>query len=255
MSDTAGIYSFPKSGNTWVRAVIAALFDGDMEAVPDLHMHGLATAGVHNGLRFYKHHGQRLQVQHQGVPFATSHIIHIRRNPLDVFVSYLNYRSANVEGVGAIPFDSVDAIRGSDLFDLYFHTFVLTGHLATGSFATLTGDYFAHNRAWSARLASHPHAQSLKYEDLLADPLGQLGFLNEWLALAPGQLARMLDRAEQHTAQDGKFYWKRTSGTYFDYLSDAQIDLFLKYRGAETAALGYDPEQMRQRPDEQRGSR
>lgn len=244
----AGIYSFPKSGNTWLRAVIAALFDGEMEAVPDLHIHSLDGAKEHHGLRFYKHHGQRMQTHSDGQAFDTSHIIHIRRNPLDVFVSYLNYYSANVRNAGLIRFDSVDAIKGTELFDMYFHTFVMTGHLVAGGFAAQTGTYFSHNRAWLDHLADHPHAQTLTYEALLGDPAGTLAFLHDWLDLEDGALDRMLAQAEVHTAQDGKFYWKRKVGTYFEYLTDAQIDLFIRYRGQEAAALGYDAHSLRARP-------
>ena len=55
---------------------------------------------------FYKSHHQRVLTRHKGDQFATDRIVSIHRNPLDVFVSYLNFVSGNVspQAGSALPF-------------------------------------------------------------------------------------------------------------------------------------------------------
>ena len=241
-----GVYSYPKSGNTWVRGIIAAAMNASAKVIPDLHEARLSEAREFRGYRFFKHHGGRDVQKWQGQDVPSTHIIHIRRNPLDVFASYLNFISANVTNTAAIPFDSVEAIAGTDLFDLYFSTFVVAGHIAP-RFSVETGDYFSHNRYWMD-FTGKPIAR-IRYEDLLNDPIATLGFLKDWLKLSDADLETMLARAGKGTAKDGKFYWKQEEKNYFHFLREDQIATFVKYRGEECRALGYDPEYLMTPPN------
>jgi len=234
-----GIYSYPKSGNTWVRGIIAAAMNASAKAIPDLHERPLSDAKEFQGFRFFKHHGRKNVTKWRGQDIHATHIIHIRRNPLDVFASYLNFISANVTNTASIPFDSVESILGTDLFDLYFSSFIITGHIAP-EFSIDTGDYFSHNKYWM-NFNNKPIAH-IRYEDLLSDPIKTLGFLKEWLKIGDLDLEIMLARANKDTQKNGKFFWKQKAKNYLDYLSREQIDLFLKYRGEECRALGYAPE-------------
>lgn len=238
-----GIYSFPKSGNTWVRSIIGALFPKGMVQVPDLHQKPFTDSGEFNGFRFYKHHAGQMVTQWKGQGIETSHVIHIRRNPLDVFLSYMNFQSQNVTGSALIPYASVDEIHGTDLFDMYLNTFIVTGHVS--GFQHVTKDYFSNNLYWLDYAEKHPNVACIRYEDLLKDTEKTLGFLNDWLALEPGQLKELIEKASGKTAKDGKFYWKQQEKNYVDYLSDEQIELFLQYRGADTAKIGYGRDYMR----------
>ena len=238
-----GIYSFPKSGNTWIRNIIGALFPKGMMQVPDLHQKPFTDSGVQNGFRFYKHHGGQMVTSWKGEKFDTTHVIHIRRNPLDVFLSYMNFQSSNVTGSALIPYDSVDDIQGTELLDMYLHTFTVTGHVS--GFQHVTKDYFSSNLYWLDYAKTHPNVACIRYEDLLRDTERTLEFLTDWLALEPGQLTGMIEKASGKTAKDGKFYWKQKEKNYLDYLSEDQIELFLKYRGADTAKIGYGRDYMR----------
>jgi len=242
---TVGIYSFPKSGNTWMRQIIAARFNLDRkgppvhEAIPDLHQTGLGTGHYANGMRFYKHHAGELLHKLKGEKLNTTHVIHIRRNPLDVFLSNLNFISANITGSAPLAFDSVDAIQGTELFDMYFHSFVVMGRLLPMS---ITKDYFTHNRYWLDRQADDNDliVKCVRYEDLMDDIFVSLDFLNDWLALGPGELQELVDVADRRTAQNGRFFWKRQQKNFLNYLSGEQIELFWTYRGEQTEALGYE---------------
>ena len=106
-----GICAFPKSGNTWIRAIVGALLTSGRRGAPDLPRDPFIQAEEIRGFRFHKHHGAHVLRSADGAPLATSHVSHIRRNPLDVFLSCLDFLSDNVTGTAPVRFESVDAIR------------------------------------------------------------------------------------------------------------------------------------------------
>lgn len=249
-----GIYSFPKSGNTWLRAIISHAIGNqnnelirlrgqfkELPDVPDLHQQSLDTAKACNGYRFFKlHTGVHLQSWGK-IKLDVSSVIHVRRNPLDVFISYLNYISRNVTNTAPIKFESVDEIFNTQLFDIYFDHFIAAGHLAP-RFAHITGSYFSHNKYWLTQ--NDIPSWTLKYEDLLRDPLTQLSFLEPILNISSGELGQAIKLADQSTSLDQRFFWKRREKSYFEYLNRAQIEKFLAYRDAECQVLGYSPDYL-----------
>jgi len=240
-----GIYSFPKSGNTWIRGIVSALMDENGSAIPDLHRDQLSDAKEYKGFRFFKHHAGRDIKVWKAQTLDTTHVIHIRRNPLDVFVSYMNYISENVTNSADIPFESAEAISGTELFDLYFHSFIVMGHVDP-SFVGMTGDYFRHNRYWLSHTGKT--MAYLRYEDLMNKPVAALGFLKDWLGVDDEDIQIACDKAAASTTKNGKFYWRQQEKNYFNFLTDEQVALFLKYRGDECRKLGYDPEYLAHRP-------
>ncbi|MBT8457355.1 MAG: hypothetical protein HKO95_09915 [Rhodobacteraceae bacterium] len=238
-----GIYSFPKSGNTWLRTILGEAMGKRKRKIPDLHKQAFAASHEFKGMRFFKSHsGSNLVVSGRGEHLGTTNVIHIRRNPLDVFVSYLNYISDNVQRAAPIGFESVETIHGTQLFDLYFHTFVTAGHLSLG-FAHETGSYFEHNRFWLEQ--DEVPVVHLRYEDMLHAPLEALEEVRGLIGLDEAEMARAVHGAADLTQQDGKFFWKQEEGNYLNYLSQEQIELFLAYRGKDCLALGYPPDYLR----------
>jgi len=237
---TIGIYSFPKSGNTWLRSIFAGLFDNNIVAVPDLHRDKLEDAEFKNGVRLYKWHGDKPLLVHAKTDFVTDSFIHIRRNPLDVFISYLNYVSGNVVGKNVFNFPSVEDIVGTDLFDIYFHTFIHSGHIDPLKWANVTGTYYDHNAYWVDRAAKSPKVIAIRYEDMISDPVRTLGFLTGMLGLSLAEIEALVRNAATLTERDGKFFWKQKVGNFLEYLTPAQIDLFLKYRLTDITPFGYD---------------
>lgn len=236
-----GIYSFPKSGNTWLREIVAAAMGAEKEAVPNLHAQPLSDAVMFRDFRFFKQHAGRNLSTWAGHPLPTTHVIHIRRNPLDVFVSYLNFLSANVRNQAPVPFESVEAIAGTELLDVYLDAFIVAGHISgSSSFVALTGDYFGHNKAW---MQPHPiPVQRIRYEDLLDNTQGTVEFLADWLGLSEPDLCEAIAVAGKRTAKDGQFFWKQKTKNYHSFLSLDQVRRFLRYRGHDCRAAGYDPD-------------
>lgn len=236
---TVGLISFPKSGNTWVRHLVGEALGLGAEGIVDLHQRGIGTAPEAAGMRLYKLHAGRHPNYLPEYDFRTDHVIHVRRHPLDVFCSYLNYVSDNVRGRAPLPFASVEAIRGTDLMDVYLDAFILHGQIDDLHFARMTHGYYDHNRFWLAEAETKGRVTCLRYEDLHGDLGGALDTLAAALDLDRGALAAAAERTEALTATDGRFFWRRRAGTFRSVLTADQIDRFLTWRGAEVAALGY----------------
>lgn len=247
LTHNIGIYSFPKSGTTWLTQIIGRCFNLDFPTgvhryIPDMHQkeimqHSLSGYGRHYFL--YKSHKPHLVKMHRQKTINTHTALHIRRNPLDVFVSYLNYISDNVKGNATIKFQSVDAIKNSEIFDTYFKSFTLMGSIH--NFIQTSGSYFDNNIYWfskSNELNTLPKVYSIRYEDLFQGPDCLLPFTEEI-----GIPTSSLKQAYQYTRarqQDGKFYWKMKYDYYTEYLSKSQIQFFCSHWEKEIKLLGYE---------------
>lgn len=234
-----GIYSFPKSGNTWIRVIVANVMNRNANDIPDLHQQELSRAIEFNGLRFFKHHGGANLQFWKGEALHTRHVIHVRRHPLDVFLSYLNFVSDNVTGTAPLRFSSVDDIHGTELFDLYFNAFTVMGHLSV-EFAGTTKNYFDHNKYWTTQ--TEVPATLLRYEDMVDSPITTLRPVQEMLGIDQHALEVALSKTASDTKPDGKFFWKQQKKNYLNYLSQQQIDQFIRVRGNDCRSLGYPPE-------------
>jgi len=243
---TIGLYSFPKSGNTWVRHILASLLGIDKanlgKYIPDSHRQGIVEDPIDFKGRtyyIYKSHYNKELRRKAGIKFRNDLIIHIRRNPLDVFLSYLNYISGNVTNSAPAKFKSVEDILGTQLFEAYFHAWALSGILQPNF--QPAGNWFQANKFWldQTETKDKPAVVSIRYEDLFDQPVETLSFLKDWFDVTDKDITQALTNADAQTSQDGKFFWRRKANSFADMLSDEQIDFFLKCRGAEVEALGY----------------
>src|SRR5262245_23694951 len=98
-----GLYSFPRSGNTWLRQIVASALDIPSNMlqrfVSDMAFGQICTHPITYEDRqwyFYKSHHKTLVKEHRGQPIRTDKVVYIYRHPLDVFLSYLNFASKNV---------------------------------------------------------------------------------------------------------------------------------------------------------------
>lgn len=90
------VASYPKSGNTWVRFLLANLLSGPVTSsdqmehiVPDIHTPLEGGYAHYHGVLFFKTHWKYERVS--SLNFDTMGAIYVFRNPLDVIASHINY--------------------------------------------------------------------------------------------------------------------------------------------------------------------
>lgn len=265
--------SYPKSGNTWLRAFLANLFTGaetpvDINALdrfcPSLTARTLydAAAGaptqalpepaqlalrgaVQRGLcanipesAFVKTHSRFGAAM--GLPLidpaCTVGAIYIVRDPLDVAVSAADHFGVSAETM----------VR--HMADVDFRTAPSAQHVT---------DYVG---AWSAHVASwtvpaHPKIHVMRYEDVHAAPQAAFARLLDFLGLnaSEAQLARAVqfsqfdtlagqERAagfKERTAHAAAFFRRGRPGAGRETLPPALIEAILAAHGAQMARFGY----------------
>lgn len=249
-----GLHSFPKSGNTWLRAILAGIIGlpadrGRMaEYLVDIHM------GQRIGQRpwrfagrtwcFYKSHNMDPCVLQDGQVIHPDRIFYIYRHPLDVFMSYLNYLSGNVTALSGkvfgFAFDRVEDLT-PDQMEQLFRRFLIHGTFDPRA-ANPFGNLFDSIDRFRTLQAQGQPVHVLRYEDLSDDfdaaVQGICAFLE--LPLDPGGIERIRGSADSLTSGDGRFFWKRKVGTHASYLTAGQIDRFWDRHGHRMKALGYE---------------
>lgn len=244
-----GLYSFPKSGNTWLRAIIAGLTDMPSEPgvlqkyVTDSH-YGKVIENPWNfqgrDWYFYKSHHKTVLTEHEDQTFVTDKILYIYRHPLDVFVSYLNFVSRNVSPKAGqslpIHFDSVDDLT-PDQMETLFAIFLENATLFPRNKAF--GGVFEHIDSFKKLGATQDNVLVMRYEDLSDDFEKVVADICSFLDIEQPNTAAVYRYADHRTRQNGKFFWKRQKENFRTYLTDEQVARFTEKYAAEMQALGY----------------
>lgn len=246
---SVAIYSFPRSGNRWMRAILAAGFG--MENVKrDVSRYVIDTAfkqPLQNPWEcqgkdwfFYKSHLINPLTDKSGTPVPTDKIIYIYRNPLDVFVSYLNFLSSNVGNVAGeragFNIETVESLSPGRM-EWFLSRWIADATLFPEN--KRYGSWFDHVNAYRKRAAEGEPIHVLKYEDLHEDFEGTVSKLFGFLGVEPLDLQTVYSLADQGTAQDNKAAWKRVPNNYPNYLTDEQVKRFALVWEKELAELGY----------------
>ena len=245
-----GLYSFPRSGNTWLRQIVAAALDIPANMLQrflsDMAYGPIVTHPVIFQDRqwyFYKSHHKSLVTEHRGQKIKTDKVVYIYRHPMDVFLSYLNFASKNVSSkVGQVlqfQIDSVEKLSKEQLAAL-FSVFMTYGTITPQNRAY--GGYFEHVENAFALRASGADVHIIRYEDMLNNFGPTARGMFEFLGISIGDIEAVHGEADKRTAQDGKFFWKRQSKTHEEFLTKEQIDAFNKTFRDRLIAIGYPPE-------------
>ncbi len=247
-----GLYSFPKSGNTWLRAIIAGIMEmpggpGVLQRyVTDTHYGpALRTAWNFQGRDwyFYKSHLKTLLREHHGQTIDTDTVIYIYRHPLDVFVSYLNFASGNVSPNAGkdLPFSyqSVDDLTPEQMETLFA---IWLEHVTLQPSNKAFGNLFEHVASFKALKAQGAQVHILRYEDLYDRFNREVSRICRVLEVQDVRLGAVFRRADRRTQQNGKFFWKRQKENFRNYLTADQIARFMARYGAEMRDLGYATE-------------
>ena len=281
MGKLVWLASYPKSGNTWVRAFLYNLFcrteqpaaindlarvvptDSDRALYiavageearnltaqqqaalrPKVHAH-LAESSPHN--RVIKTHV--CQAEQGGVPLITWEVsagaIYVLRNPLDTVLS--------LAAQGAMTIDDAIAVMGRP-----------------GNVIRPSAEHVAvHFGSWSENVASwtakrEPRILVLRYEDLLAQPekmfervVGFLGFpctpleVERATRFSSFEELRRQEQAggfEERSELADAFFREGRQGEWRERLTAEQVDLICRQHGPQMARFGYLPDEYRQR--------
>lgn len=252
-----GLYSFPKSGNTWIRDFLSKILqfrniqnDAVVKEFSQFFPEVYATeinddVAIHvdsleDDFIFYKSHDKFSNTHVAGKSINTKFVIYIIRNPLDVFISQANYLTSVVSGNFSINHSSVDDILSSRCMDLYLSSFILYGTLQPEF--TSAGSWFDNVAYWMSDAPERDHGIQvirIRYEDLVLDFFAAIDKVAKILGFSDDQLLLCYNFTKESTLIDNKFFWKQKVDNYKDYLSDTQIKKFVKYHGSKCANLGY----------------
>lgn len=178
-ADDFFVASYPRSGNTWLRFVLADLLnDGpvDFEQVEEI----IPAVGAHRRAKPVGTRGGRLIKTHEPHRRAYSRGVYLVRDVRDVLVSqYRVYRE-----------------DPNDLSE--FDEFVARFSTPAGS---LFGSWTAHVRSWRDAVEAVPALRMYRFEDLRLDPVAGIGEIavSAGLDVTPERIQAALDR---NTAAD-----------------------------------------------------
>ncbi len=266
--------SYPKSGNTWLRAFLANYMKNQTSALPINELVGYAlgdgflihyerltgkpaeelTAAEINRLRpkvhewfatakgqtvFVKTHNFVGRVEDSALitPSATAGAIYVLRNPLDVAVSYAHHFRTTMD-------EAVEALCRKD-------------HIVAGGPRVLPqylGSWWQHVRSWTEAPGLKPHV--MRYEDMLNAPEAAFGALAAFLKWPPEperlQRAVRFSSFRELSGQEksgafkelpagatSAFFRQGRAGIWRDALSDAQVERLVAANGEVMQRFGY----------------
>lgn len=265
------IASYPKSGNTWTRAFLTALITGGLfddldrlkkvapdensgryyrrymtkplpeasdveiaQARPKAHR---AMAKEANGFLFLKTHA--MVARHHGTPTITLDVtagaIYLIRNPLDVAVSYSDFRDRSVDRTIQLMHQSGRVLdRPKD-----------AAYEAVGS--------------WSEHVASwtrpNDRVHIMRYEDMLADSLKMFSGLVQFLRMdvSPERVAKAVAESSfdnlrsveeatgfsERPTETGRFFRSGKVGEWRDRLTEEQVARIVTTNEVGMRRFGY----------------
>ena len=266
MRSVTWIASYPKSGNTWVRFIVANLMNPRLassaqveQIIPDVHAGFREADLAGDGVLHVKTH----LVFGDQMPFrdASSAAVYIVRNPLDVLVSNFNYRKLLV-GSRAAALPVQQRLLG------YVEDFIRYGGDAEWIYKGL-GTWAENVDSWLGP-AMPLRRLVIRYETLRERPHHVIAELAAFLGLAPtadaiarvvaktsfAAMRRMEEReiakAKRGFFMNPAFQWSHAQGmrfmhqgrigAYREVLSDEQLERALDRFGPPMRRLGYlDP--------------
>ena len=233
-SDDCFLVSYPKSGNTWMRFLLANLLKTEDPGTPEIDFHSAVDY-----VPEYEVHTQSLdsaprpRMLKSHAPFDPSFpkVAYLVRDPRDVYVSYFHYmRKRLPQGTSFGGF-----LRLEDLHPCHWHE---------------------HVAGW----IDQPNVQLIRYEDMLADTRAQLRkFIDFWggRTFSDEQIDRAVEASsfermkalekqngrpfkdEVHQQRSTTFMRKGQSGDWVNYFDRADLEYLSDRCGKLMQRLGY----------------
>lgn len=269
--------SYPKSGNTWLRAFIhnlmrpaakegpidinemSALTTGDsmvqwfrhLDARPPLAWSRQDVAKMRRGAQLAmmassprtviaKTHNALLELH--GYPTInmdlTAGTIYVVRNPLDLVISLADHYGVDIDKAIEVMGDTNN------------------GGMADGNIVyEIHSSWSVHVKSWTQN--PHPGLHVVRYEDMLAKPLHTFGGITKFLGLKPPRevLERAIEQSsfknlraqeeakgfQEKSAKGTKFFRVGKSGQWRDVLTPGQIDQVVSKHQEQMTRFGYYP--------------
>jgi hypothetical protein len=273
MGKIVWLASYPRSGNTWMRFLLANLLKG--KAVEHSAEGNLLVPDIHDGITGAHLYGPRTTIVkthwawRPDLPLREDVVgaLHLIRNPIDVMESNLNYAMTRSGDFYERSTDG-DRQRQADAF--------IEGYIAQGGHSRFRqfgiGSWEEHTKSWGSTPASLPRL-TLRYEDIVADTAGGLQRICRFLTLEKSaeeialavanstkEAQRDMEDREIAAGREGVFYQRRNAAAYAagrrfvdrttgkagDQAGNFRASAAQKARAAERfaplmRALGYDP--------------
>jgi hypothetical protein len=248
MTDTViFLASYPKSGNTWIRRMIAeVLAPGGRvkEAIPSFGktfpedsprwtLFGRPTRIIKTP---FHPELQRFRTFTGDIAGAIS----IRRHPLDVLLSSINFARLKEHApsfIGGQP-KSVEQILADGEMKHYVDLFVEQDGFPW--FESQTGKFSAYQKRWRDLGARLPYLE-LSYEDTVADPAATLRRIIEFLGLDAGAVdaEAITRRIDARSQPNGRFIWSKRAYNFESKLPRDLAESFAARYAAVLDDLGY----------------
>jgi hypothetical protein len=179
-ADDTFIVSYPKSGNTWTRFLVANLVYGD-EPVTFLNIDRLIPMADNQSRKYFRKMARpRIIKSHYPFDPAYKRVIYIVRDPRDVAVSQYHYQLKRQVLTEHSPIDD------------FVHRFVLGETCPYGSWGENVS-------SWVAARSDSPNFLLLRYEDMIAQPCIEVAKLASFFKLkATSEL--IMNAVEQSSA-------------------------------------------------------
>lgn len=277
MGNLVWLASYPKSGNTWMRAFLNNLFRDPNQPLNINQMTGALSQGessvgwyrliddrppeawtaedvsrmrprVHeiiaqsqDGSIFCKTHCALLSIR--GFPTVNLQVsagaIYIIRNPLDVVISFADFQGADI--------DTASRMMATENFET---------PLGGSNVIEILGSWSQHVATWTAQQNQSVHV--VRYEDLSMSPIKAFGGVGKFLGLdvPRGRLERAIKNSsfkvlraqedklgfvERSPAQE-RFFRKGKAGQWRETLSRDQIAAVVDAHREQMDRFGYIPE-------------
>ncbi len=181
--DDTFIVSYPRSGNTWTRFLLANLLQPESPAT-FLNIENLVPDAEAQSSRYMKRLPRPRHIKsHEYFDHRYENVIYIVRDPRDVVISYFYFQKKYRQIADGYPLAA------------YVTDFV-NGRATSGSW----GSWAENVGSWVGARLGNPRFLLLRYEDLIADTKGELERICIFLDIKPDPL-RLTNTVERSSAE------------------------------------------------------
>ena len=279
MGDIVWLASYPKSGNTWMRAFLHNLFRNDVKPADLNRMQGeilqsdgslmwfrmvdsrpesewspsdvaamrpkvceLIARGQQGSIFCKTHNALMTMHGHPTINLGvTSGAIYVVRNPLDVAASSADFMGTDL--------DQAIALMATDYLEMPHDP-------ERNNVSIVTGSWSQHVESWTGN--PNPHLHVVRYEDMIDKPSATFGRVARFLNLKPSRqrLLRAIRNSSFRTMQSQeaaggfkersdhqkRFFRRGKAGGWKDELNESQVQRICEAHGEQMKRFGYLPE-------------